>query len=91
MVGLMNDARLKAGKSPLGFLNPLLYQMAKERPQAFNDVTVGTNKDGDLQSANSPFPAFCPYGFEARPGYDPVTGLGTPNFEEMLDYVMSLQ
>lgn len=90
MISLLNDARLREGRSPLGFLNPLLYRMAKERPQAFNDVTVGTNKDGDLEAPGSPYPSFCPHGFAARPGYDPATGLGTPNFGEFLDYVMSL-
>ena len=39
MVALLNDARLSAGKSPLGFLNPFLY--ANE--EAFFDITRGDN------------------------------------------------
>ena len=39
MVALLNDARLAAGKSPLGFLNPFLY--ANEA--AFFDITRGDN------------------------------------------------
>lgn len=29
-------------------------------------------------------------GFSAVPGWDPVTGLGTPNFPKMMKYYMSL-
>jgi len=32
----------------------------------------------------------CKYGFEAGPGWDAVTGLGTPNFANMLAYVQTL-
>lgn len=36
-----NDARSKAGKQPLGFLNPLLYPLGGTA--AFRDVTSGSN------------------------------------------------
>ncbi|KAJ7245337.1 family S53 protease-like protein [Mycena rebaudengoi] len=52
--------------SPLGFLNPFLYSAAGRA--ALNDVTSGTN------------PGCNTNGFSARVGWDPVTGLGTPNF-----------
>jgi len=39
IVALLNDARLKARKGPLGFINPLLYTHG----HLFNDVTVGNN------------------------------------------------
>jgi hypothetical protein len=39
MVGSINDALLSAGKAPLGFLNPFLYQ---NQPLLF-DVTLGDN------------------------------------------------
>lgn len=39
MVSLLNEARLTAGKKPMGLLNPFLYQ----NEDAFTDVTVGTN------------------------------------------------
>jgi tripeptidyl-peptidase I len=35
----INEARLTAGKSPVGFINPVLYQ----NPQVFNDITNGSN------------------------------------------------
>lgn len=68
IVTLLNDARLAIGKKPLGFLNPALYKNA----WALNDITSGGN-----QGCGTP-------GFTAVPGWDPVTGLGTPNFPKLL-------
>lgn len=43
-VSLLNDARIRAGKSSLGFLNPLIYSVtALHQSGAFNDITQGTN------------------------------------------------
>jgi len=70
----------KTGK-PLGFLNPLLYQMAAAQPTAFTDITVGNNRcteDGCAKSCR---------GFECAKGWDPVTGLGTPVFSQMQAYI----
>ncbi|KAJ6581843.1 family S53 protease [Mycena capillaripes] len=64
VIGLINDQLVAAGKSPLGFLNPFLYSNAA----ALNDVTAGSN------------PGCGTDGFPAEAGWDPVTGLGTPNF-----------
>lgn len=63
----LNGLRLSAGKSPLGFLNPFIYQNA----DAFNDVTAGCNTGG---AGNKE----C---FKAIKGWDPATGNGTPNFK----------
>lgn len=77
MVSLLNEARLKAGKPPMGFLNPFLYANA----DAFFDVTKGTNAEG-----RGPFTA--PYGYAAAPGWDAATGLGTPHFDKLLAAAM---
>lgn len=69
IVTLLNNLRLKEGKPTLGFLNPWIYQTASKNPTAFFDVTQGNNQY-----------ACCP-GFYTAPGYDPVTGVGTPNYE----------
>jgi tripeptidyl-peptidase-1 len=58
----------QAGKSPLGFLNPWLYSTAAS---ALNDITSGSN------------PGCNTNGFPAKAGWDPVTGLGTPNFTKL--------
>ncbi|TRM66566.1 peptidase S8/S53 domain-containing protein [Schizophyllum amplum] len=68
VISLINDQLIAAGKSPLGFLNPWVY----ENPQAFNDITTGSNPGCNTD------------GFPAVAGWDPVTGLGTPNFSQML-------
>jgi tripeptidyl-peptidase I len=39
IVSLLNDVRLLAGKSALGFLNPLFYG----HPEVFTDITQGNN------------------------------------------------
>ncbi|KAJ6494306.1 subtilisin-like protein [Mycena sanguinolenta] len=69
IVAAVNDARIAAGKSPVGFINPALYSPALQG--AFNDVKVGSNPGCQTQ------------GFPAAPGWDAVSGLGTPNFEKM--------
>jgi tripeptidyl-peptidase-1 len=70
----INEERLAVGKSTVGFVNPALYA----HPEVFNDITQGSNPGCGTQ------------GFSAAKGWDPVTGLGTPNYPEMLDLFMSL-
>ncbi|CRG84245.1 Aorsin [Talaromyces islandicus] len=69
------DERIAAGKpGPLGFLNPILYQ----NPDAFNDITEGTNSGCGTK------------GFSTAPGWDPVTGLGTPNYPKLRDVLLKV-
>ncbi|KAI0112601.1 protease s8 tripeptidyl peptidase [Nemania sp. FL0031] len=68
------EERIKVGKGPLGFVNPTLY----ENPQVLNDITNGTN------------PGCGTNGFNAAKGWDPVTGLGTPNYPKMLELWLGL-
>lgn len=72
----LNGIRLAAGKPALGFLNPFIYQ----NPQAFNDVTNGKNSGGGIGG----------YGFQAIAGWDPATGLGTPNYGALAEAVQAL-
>lgn len=82
IIALVNSARVQAGKKPLGFLNPVLYQMYADEPSAFNDITVGDNRCTEDGCASS-----CK-GFNAAKGWDPVTGLGSPNFAVMKTYLV---
>jgi len=82
IVTLLNDFRMNNNKKPLGFLNPLLYQMAAARPSAFQVIPIGNNK-GTIG-------VFCEYGYGAAWGWDPVTGLGSPNYAQMLAYIQTL-
>jgi len=84
MVTLLNDIRVTAGQKPLGFLNPLFYQISQDYPDAFNDVTIGNNRCGTIVST----PVCCDDGFMATPGWDPVSGLGSPNFHILADLVL---
>ncbi len=69
----------------LGYMNDLLYIAAVIAPAAFNDIRVGNNTSsfvygGDyLIGGTSTTVTPTGYGYEAGPGYDLVTGLGTPN------------
>ncbi|CDO69086.1 hypothetical protein BN946_scf184992.g35 [Trametes cinnabarina] len=73
VIALLNDRLAQKGKNPLGFLNPWLYSNAAG---ALNDVTEGKS-DIECNGEN--------VGFEAVKGWDPVTGLGTPDFNRLLD------
>eukprot|EP01012_Entosiphon_sulcatum_P015073 TRINITY_DN2008_c0_g1_i1.p1 TRINITY_DN2008_c0_g1~~TRINITY_DN2008_c0_g1_i1.p1 ORF type:complete len:543 (+),score=106.73 TRINITY_DN2008_c0_g1_i1:32-1660(+) len=78
IVGLLNSVRLAAGKPTLGFLNPLLYQIATNTDYPFNDITEGTGGGG------------CGvHGFPAKPKWDAVTGLGSPNFVKLAAAIMA--
>jgi subtilase family serine protease len=70
--GLMAVADQYAGHS-LGFVNPALYQIARgpRYHQAFHDITTG--------STTVKFPPKTFRGYEAAPGWDAATGLGSPD------------
>ncbi|OSD01273.1 family S53 protease-like protein [Trametes coccinea BRFM310] len=69
LVALLNDAIIKDGGAPVGFLNPFLYSQGAS---ALNDITQGNN------------PGCGTNGFPATEGWDAVTGLGTPDFAKLL-------
>jgi len=83
MVSALNSASIAKSGKPLGFLNPLLYGAWKNDPSTYTDITVGDNKctEGGCRPACK--------GFLATKGWDPVTGLGTPNYPALLKYVQS--
>lgn len=74
IIGLINEERLNLGKSPIGFINPILYS----NPAVFNDITRGKN------------PGCGTSGFSATEGWDPVTGLGSPKFPLLRNLLVSL-
>jgi subtilase family serine protease len=70
--GLVALADQLAGHD-LGFVNPALYQIARspDYTWAFHDITTGNNSvlvNGTTYT-----------GYQAGPGWDPVTGLGSPD------------
>mmetsp|Transcript_17352 Transcript_17352/g.29335 ORF Transcript_17352/g.29335 Transcript_17352/m.29335 type:complete len:565 (+) Transcript_17352:65-1759(+) len=62
----LNNVRLAAGKSSLGWLNPFIYSNG----DCFNDVN-----DGSMNNCNAGTT-----GFSALSGWDPATGFGSPNY-----------
>jgi len=86
VISLLNDVRLGAGKSPLGFLNPLLYQLAATNGDAFYDVVVGQNRCGVIDFS----PQCCDAAYHAGIGWDAVSGLGSPNFAVLKELVLAL-
>jgi len=83
LVTHLNNDRITAGKSPLGFFNQVVYQMfAADSTKYFNnDFAWGNNPGG------------CPtdMGFNAKAGYwTPLTGCGSPNFAQIRAYVDAL-
>ncbi|EIN08407.1 subtilisin-like protein [Punctularia strigosozonata HHB-11173 SS5] len=73
LITLINDARIAAGKGPVGFINPAIY--SGDFQAAFNDITNGTNPG-------------C--GMSLTTGWDPVTGVGTPNLTKLMPLFLAL-
>ncbi|CAI6303074.1 unnamed protein product [Periconia digitata] len=78
IIQLLNSGRIAAGKKGLGFLNPWLYGTAST---GFNDIKTG--KIGGCSGVISGA------GFSAVSGWDPATGLGSPNYEALLKFATS--
>jgi tripeptidyl-peptidase-1 len=73
MITLINEQRLNANKTTIGFVNPIMYA----HPEVFHDITSGSNPNCGTN------------GFSATKGWDPVSGLGTPNFPDLLNLLMA--
>jgi subtilase family serine protease len=76
-LALVNQQSQANGKSTVGFVNPALYNLgtSASRSSVFHDITSGSNPptvgDGG--------------GFNAVPGYDLVTGWGSPAGAALID------
>jgi len=77
---LANDARISAGKNPIGLLNQVVYNLD---PSTFNDITSGENNC----CAGNSNPVCCQYGFYAAAGWDPMTGMGSIHFDKFLSAI----
>jgi tripeptidyl-peptidase I len=75
LFSLINEERIAAGKGPVGFVNPVLYA----NPGAMNDIVTGSNPGAGTE------------GFECVEGWDPITGLGTPDYGKLLEVFMALK
>ena len=80
MVSLVNAARLASSKSSVGWINPTLYGSYQLYAR---DITSGRNNCAAGSTC-------CSQGYYAASGWDPLTGLGSINFQAFKSYVMSL-
>jgi len=64
----------------LGSVNPSIYRITRSSSyhQAFHDITTGSN------IVNMPYPAAGMAGYQAGPGWNPVTGWGTPDAQVLV-------
>jgi tripeptidyl-peptidase I len=72
LVSNINNIRLGQGRAPMGFLNPWIY---REGAEALADITNGHD-----WGCTSALPGSQ---WNAVPGWDPVSGFGTPDFGVM--------
>ncbi len=76
----------------LGFVNPAIYRIGRSASyhQAFHDITTGnstvTFPRETILTRNGPVtvPAETITGYRASPGWDPVTGWGSPNAQVLI-------
>lgn len=80
MVSLINAARYVQGAGSIGFMNPTLYA----NPSKFTDVTSGFNNCCAYTGSTPSQATCCQSGFNATAGWDPVTGLGSIQYNEFL-------
>jgi hypothetical protein len=75
-VALFNQARASAGKAPLGLLGPSIYPYLGTA--AFNDITQ-SDPEAIANGGTPGNGAYLP-----GPGYDLCSGVGSPNFNNLL-------
>jgi subtilase family serine protease len=75
-MALANQQRASTAQPPVGFANPMLYELARgpQYSNLFHDVTTGNNTN--LAENHQ---------FSAQPGFDLCTGWGTPNGSNLLN------
>jgi xanthomonalisin len=76
-LALVNQQSVANGHGPVGFINPAIYRLGGSAayPGTFHDITSGSNPPATGGGT----------GFSAVPGYDLVTGWGTPNGAGLID------
>ncbi len=79
LVALANQLRAENGKGPIGYLNPILYNLPADDfndivPETFGPVTLDNN---EVYGSGVP-------GFDTTAGYDLTTGLGSPKAYEFV-------
>lgn len=83
-MGLINHQRHLNGRTPLPFIVPTLYELAGSSSSPFVDITMGRSDCGEPNIFG--FGTCCDEAwFQATPGVDAMTGVGTPVFQRLLE------
>lgn len=89
IVSRLNAARLERGQNKMGFLNPWLYSL---NHTGLTDIldggSVGCTGYSDVGGRASIVPHAS---WNATPGWDPVTGLGTPDLNTLIKVACSTE
>lgn len=86
-VSLVNAARHKLGKPPIGFLNKMLYDIGIKNNSMYRDIVSGDNK---CCGENNGVIPCCTTGFTSVTAWDPVSGWGSidyPTFASIFSVV----
>lgn len=82
LIALIDDARIRAGKKSLGYLNEHLY--SKKVKAVLQDITTG-------QSDSCVINGTLPGGWPAAKGWDAITGLGVPKeFDKLMKVLLDV-
>jgi tripeptidyl-peptidase-1 len=79
LISMFNTLRLARKLPVVGNINAFLYKAWAINPNAFTDIVQGDQQDQGCCAAN----------FATVPGWDPYTGLGTPNWGILADLLLS--
>lgn len=89
IVSRLNAARLERGQGKMGFLNPWLYSLNNTGLMDIVDGgSVGCTGYSDVGGPASIVPHAS---WNATPGWDPVTGLGTPDLNTLIKVACSTE
>jgi tripeptidyl-peptidase-1 len=90
-ISLINNFMISNNRSKVGFFNPLLYLMYQNDSSLFNDIKSGNNYCTEMMccpsKTNKRNITGSDWGYVAREGWDPVTGLGTPNMGRIFNWL----
>ncbi|KAF7193047.1 Tripeptidyl-peptidase sed3 [Pseudocercospora fuligena] len=81
IITLLNDYEISRGRPTLGFINPWLYSLPNG---TLHDITQGGDNSGQC-APNSNCTLSQTPGYNVSVGWDPVTGLGSPMFNRLVD------
>ena len=74
---LMDEFLHSQGAAPIGFANPVIYKLAANRK-------LSPAPFHDVTVGGNVF-------FEAGPGYDPITGVGSPDVAALAQYILDIE